>query len=107
MNSLATLSTLVTTVSATFLIALKIVLVTQRSHMHHSYAKILEIVIESAALLSIVLLCITVVELASYVHPFDVSTSYGMALDHMAVYLLYCQGPTTVRIDHYIHYSLL
>lgn len=105
-NSLATLSTFITTVLATSLIASKIVLVTRKSHMRHSYTKIIAIVIESGTLTSIVLLCVTILGLVLYARPVYLSTYYGRVITQMNEYFLYCQGPTTVCIYHHIHCNL-
>lgn len=98
MNSLAEFSSFTTTVAASSLIALKIVLVTRKSHMRHSYAKVIEIVIESAVLVSIVLLGIAILEVGSYVHTYHMRTASGRALYQTFEYLSYCQGPITVRV---------
>lgn len=102
-NSLATLSTFITTVSATSLVVLKITLVARQSQMRHSYTKIIEIIIESAGLVSIVLLGMSILDLLSYVHPFDPSTTLGTALNQTYAYLSYCQAPITVRFTSWIH----
>lgn len=94
---LALLFSATTTVSATSLIALKIVLVTRRSRMQHSYAKIVEILIESAALVSIVLLGVAILELISYVSPYKLGTTSGRHLFQMLQYLSSLYTPVTVR----------
>lgn len=80
LQAMGTLTSFLTTVSTTALIALKIVLVTRRSHMHHSYSKVLEILIESSALASIVTFSGAVLLLLSVVHPFRVYKSSGRLL---------------------------
>ncbi|KAF5309194.1 hypothetical protein D9619_012831 [Psilocybe cf. subviscida] len=87
LNSLTMLCSLLTTLSSTFLIALKIVLVTRQSPTHHTYAKIVEILTESAAIVSIFMLGTTVLDLILYVHPFDMSTRGGMFCYQLQVYL--------------------
>ncbi|KAF5321952.1 hypothetical protein D9619_000015 [Psilocybe cf. subviscida] len=90
------LCSLITTGSSTFLIALKIVLVTRRSHMQHTYGKILEILIQSAALVSTVLLIMAILQIYSYVHAFKPSTASGRSLIQMSIYLACLQTPVTV-----------
>lgn len=93
----AALSSLITTVIATFLIALKIILVTRRSRMQHSYTKVLDILIQSAALEAVVLLGITTLSLVGLVHPFIITTTSGRSFYSMYEYLVFMQCPVTVR----------
>lgn len=98
-NALAFLSSFITTISATSLIALKIVLVTRQSHQNYSYAKIIEILTQSAALVSIFLFVSSVVELLDYMHPFTLSTARGRFFIQVIGYLTYIQAPVTVCIS--------
>lgn len=66
--------------------------------MHHSYSRIVMIVIESGALVSIVLLVVTVFMLVSYFYPYDVSTASGRASYQILFYASNIQGPITVCI---------
>lgn len=102
---LATLSTFITTVSSTFLVALKIILVTRKSPMRNSYAKIIEIVIESAAIVSIVFLGPVILALSKYPHPFSLRTPSGRATYQTFLYLTFIQAPIMVRIPHCIHHA--
>ncbi|KAF5309188.1 hypothetical protein D9619_012839 [Psilocybe cf. subviscida] len=92
-SSLASLSCLITTVSATSLIALKIVLVTKQNRMRRSYAKAVRILVQSAAIVSIVQLGMTVLQLISFFHSYNVHTSTGKFCSYMYDYLGYMQGP--------------
>lgn len=55
-----------TTVSATSMIALKIILVTRESHARYSYAKVIEILVQSAALESLVMIVNCIADIAQY-----------------------------------------
>ncbi|KAF5309520.1 hypothetical protein D9619_012486 [Psilocybe cf. subviscida] len=78
--TLSSLFSAVTTLLATFLLVLKIVFVTRKSRMQHSYTKILQILIESAALVSFVMLSTSTLALISDVHPFALKTKIGTIL---------------------------
>lgn len=107
-NALATLSNLVTTVSTTFLVALKIVLATRQSHMRRSYSKTIEIIIESGTLPSTIFLYIVITGLVDYIRSVDLSTPFGTVVYMVGDYLVFCQGLIAVRIiPPYIHHSLL
>lgn len=97
-SAISCLASFITVSSATSLIVLKIVLVTRRSKMGRSYTKICEILIESAALVSIWYLGIAILQIASHVHPFVISTSFGRLLYRMYVYLDNSRGPITVCV---------
>jgi hypothetical protein len=94
-QALATWTTFMTTISASSLIALKILLVTRQSHSPYSYAKTIEVIIESAALVSVVFLLVAIFNVVSYVHPLDIGTASGRVLFQTSVYLLYLQVPFT------------
>lgn len=96
--SLSSLLSAVTTLSATFLIALKIVLITRTNRMQHSYSKIIEILIQSAGLVSFVMLSASTLGLISNVHPFDVETKMGAVLYQVALYISRLQAPVAVRL---------
>lgn len=84
---IATLASALTTVTATLLIALKIVIVTRKSSMHHSYAKVIEIIVESGALVSTIMLAEALLELVSFLQPFDLATKSGQILVQLAEYV--------------------
>lgn len=96
LSALGLLSSFITTVTSTSLIALKIILITRQNHMRYSYGKIIEILIQSAALVSIVLLPSSILELVDYVRPYRLDTTTGRVLYQMWMYLGYIQGPVTV-----------
>lgn len=77
LNVLSVVPSLVTTASATLLIIVKITLVTRQSHRQHYYARIIEILIQSAGILSIVLLGSAIFNLLDFLHPFNLSTTSG------------------------------
>ncbi|KAF5316050.1 hypothetical protein D9619_006907 [Psilocybe cf. subviscida] len=56
LSSLSSLFSVITTLSTTFLIALKIVLTTRRSRMRQFYTKIIEILVQSAGLVTFIVL---------------------------------------------------
>ncbi|KAF5321955.1 hypothetical protein D9619_000016 [Psilocybe cf. subviscida] len=98
-NLIAPFTTLVaffsfmTTVSATSLIAWKIASLTRESHIRHSYTKVLQILVESAALVSVVLSGVFILSLIDAVHIFNLGTMRGKVMLQMASYFGYMQGP--------------
>lgn len=98
-SSLSMISSVLTTVSATCLITLKIVVVTRRSHMRHSYDKIVEILVESAALVAVVALAVAIMDLVSFVHPDRVSTESGRLFYVLSEILGLVQTPIVVRVS--------
>lgn len=97
--SLDQISSCVTTVLATSLIALKIILTTRQSQMRHSYSKIIATVVEAATPVSILLLALTVLALVGYAHPYKLNTTRGSFFFQMFQYLLLMQGPVTACIS--------
>lgn len=97
-EALGILCSFITTLSATSLIALKIVLVTRQSHMRHSYSKIIEILVQSAAIVSIVLFGMAVLILVSRTHPWNLNTTSGRFFFQLGEYLIFVQLPVSVRI---------
>jgi hypothetical protein len=104
---LSTAFAVITTASATFLIALKIVLVTRRSYMQHSYTRIIRILIESAALLSISGLILAILDLVSYFNPYKLNTQTGRFLFQIFVCITYTQAPITVRVSLLLYMHLI
>lgn len=102
-QSLTTLFSFITTVSATSLIALKIIVVTRQTHRRHHYTKIINIIVQSAVILSVVLLGIAILSLIDYARPFDIGTASGKFCYQLESYLAYTQGPVTVRNIRYYH----
>lgn len=96
MEVLGLLIPFITTVSATSLIALKIILVTHRSQRQRHYAKVIEILVESAAMVSIVILGTAILALMATISPFDLSTTRGKVCWQLYNYLLFVQLPITV-----------
>ncbi|KAF5311104.1 hypothetical protein D9619_007632 [Psilocybe cf. subviscida] len=92
-NLLVTLFSFIITVSATCLVILKIVLITRRSHMRHSYAKIIEILVQSAALVSIVVVGSAIPEAYNIIQPFALGTTTGNVLYRMDQYTSYILCP--------------
>ncbi|KAF5317745.1 hypothetical protein D9619_012549 [Psilocybe cf. subviscida] len=92
----AQLASLATTASATSLIALKIIRTTRESQMHYSYTRIVQILVESAALVSIVGLGVGSLQLVTYIQPYDMSTSSGRLLYQLLQYLAAVQTPIMV-----------
>ncbi|KAF5309491.1 hypothetical protein D9619_012494 [Psilocybe cf. subviscida] len=91
--SLSSLCSAFITLLATSLIALKIVLVTRNSRIRHSYAKTIEIIVESAALVSFITLVMGILELISYVHPYDLGTTSGLLVYRALVIVGRIQNP--------------
>lgn len=100
LNSLSEIFSLLTTLFATCFIALKIVLVTRQRRMSYSYAKIVEILVESAALLTFFLLGLAILGLVNSKHHFHLNTTIGRVSYELAVCLSYVVGPVIVRISH-------
>lgn len=98
-QTVAALISFITILSATFLIALKIILITQRSHMHYSYTKTVEIIIQSAAIVSIVLLGISILSLLDFIHIFSISTSGGKFAYQLGIYLVAAELSIAVCIS--------
>lgn len=96
MQALAELGSFTTTVSATLRIALKIILVTHRSHRHFRYTRIIEILIQSAAIVSILLLGLGILKLIDFMHPLGLSTTGGRVFYQVYNYLRFTQPPITV-----------
>lgn len=93
---IASLASAMTTVTATFFLVLKIVLVTRKSRMQHSYTKAMKIIVESGALVSMLMLAEALLQLASFVHTFDLSTSSGKVLTQLLVYTTSIHTPIIV-----------
>ncbi|KAF5313745.1 hypothetical protein D9619_013677 [Psilocybe cf. subviscida] len=68
-EALGILLAAVTTLFATFMIALRIILVTRESRGYYSYTKVIEILVESAALQSAVLLFTGIINIVTYISP--------------------------------------
>lgn len=96
LDSLSSILIVTTLVATTSLIALKIVLVTRQSPVRRSYARIVDVLIHSAALVSIVDLSITILQLVDYVDTFKLSTTRGIRLYQVTTYLTYMSAPLTV-----------
>lgn len=96
----------VTAVSATFLIVLKISLVTRKSHTPWSYRKTIEIIVESSVLVSTVFWGMAILGLITYWHPFRMSTATGRFCYQMLQYLTSFQFAVVVRVglSMYMHY---
>ena len=102
LDSAMLISSSVTTLAATFLISLRIILTTRHARMHHTYAKIVEILVESAALVSIFVLFAGGLNLANSVHPFDLETAAGKVLYEVLTYLSAIQSPMMVSVCYII-----
>lgn len=98
------ISSSVTTLAATFLISLRITLTTRQARMQHTYAKIVEILVESAALISIFVLFAGGLNLANTVHPFVIGTTQGSVLYEVLTYLSAIQSPMMVSINNIIRF---
>lgn len=94
---IAALATAMTTASATFFIVLKIFLVTRRSRMHHSYTQIIVIIVESGALVSVLMLAAAFLQLISFVHPLDLESTSGKILFQATEYVSALKTPIIVR----------
>lgn len=96
MNALGILSSFLTTMSATLFIGLKIFLVTRQSHMRRTYARIVIILVESAALVSVIGLLTTILIFQGYVHPSKLYTTSGGEIFQLAYYLGALVNPVMV-----------
>lgn len=95
-QALGLLSSFITTVFATSLIAFKIIRVTRQSHRQHHYRRVIEILVQSAAIVSIVMLGLVILSLMAFVSPFDVSTASGRFCYQLYTYLVFAQNPILV-----------
>ena len=110
---IAALATAMTTASATFFIVLKIVLVTRKSRMHHSYTQIIVIIVESGALVSVLMLAAAFLQLISFVHPLDLESTSGKILFQVGEYvsalktsiIVRCVGGFLIFINILINYQ--
>ncbi|KAF5317952.1 hypothetical protein D9619_012050 [Psilocybe cf. subviscida] len=93
LSGLSTLTSVLTTLAATCLISWRIALVTRRSNMLHSYTKIIEILIESAALITIVNVVQAILQLISVTHPISLTNTSGVVIFELYQYLSFIQGP--------------
>ncbi|KAF5329247.1 hypothetical protein D9619_009241 [Psilocybe cf. subviscida] len=85
----------ITTMSATTLITLRIIMVTRRSPIRSSYRQIIEILLESAAIYSIVLLTHGILLIVDFIHPFDIRSPSGVAMWELSMYINFIQPPVT------------
>lgn len=69
--------------------------------MQHSYTRIVVILVESAALVSVGALGVSILEVIGYVHPYNLNTQAGRFFSQMLRYLMYVQGPLIVRISSF------
>lgn len=90
------LTSLLTIVAATCLIALKIMCVTRQNRTHYSYTKIVNILVESAALVSIIAILVAILELLAYLRPYNVDTTTGRFFYELSQYIFALQTPILV-----------
>lgn len=95
-QALITLPSFITTVSATFLIALKIILATCQSHRGYHYTRIIEILVQSSAIVCLVEAALAIICLVNFVQPFDLGTTSGKFGWQLYNLLLYAQTPILV-----------
>lgn len=96
-RGLPTIISAICTLSGTLLIVVKIVLVTRQSRIRHSYGRVIEILVESAALVSTILLVQGILAVVTYFHTFRLSTRDGMFGYQLAKYLDEIQTTVVVR----------
>lgn len=105
MLALGVLSTFITTISATFLMALKIILVTHQSRRQHQYSRIIEIIVQSAAIVSVGTLCLAILSLIDFISPFEPDTSLGEICHQLYAYLVFVELPIAVScLCVYVYY---
>lgn len=95
-QALSMLLSFTTTALATSLIALKIYLATRQTQRYYCYTKIIEILVQSAAILSIIQLGLAILSLMDFVQQFDLTTTRGNAGYQLIEYLVNIQGPISV-----------
>lgn len=95
-SSLQLLFSAIITMSATSLIGLKIFLVTRQSHMRRSYLRVMEILVQSAVLVSIILWINCIFGLVSLKHPVHLGTSGDTVFYELGSYLNIIQPPLIV-----------
>lgn len=64
--------------------------------MLHSYTKIIEMLIESAALITIVNVVQAILQLISVTHPISLTNTSGVVIFELYQYLSFIQGPVIV-----------
>lgn len=98
-GSLSNVSSSFTTISATALITYRIIHITRQSPERRSYYRIIEVIIESAFLVSLIQLIQTIVDLISVAHEAILSTKRGEIIYWLSGYLGYLLQPATVCIS--------
>lgn len=93
---ISAMTSAITTITATSLIILKIALVTRETRMHHSYSKVIKIIVESGALVSTFMLALAILQLISFIHSFKLNTISGRVFTELTVYASAIQGPILV-----------
>lgn len=104
MLALGVLSSSITIISATLLITLKITLATRQVYKHQFYNMIIKILVQSAAIVSILLLGLGILTLVAFIHHFDLSTTSGRFSYQARNYFLFAQTPISVSNVHRSHY---
>lgn len=79
------------------MIALKIIIVTRNGRARYSYAKVIEIIVQSAALQSTVLLVDGIVALIISTHNFPIGSRSAAVLTEMDGYTATCSRAIMVR----------
>lgn len=105
-DSIAKLASAMTTVIATFFIVLKIALVTRNSPTPRSYAKIIGIIVESGAIVSVLMIFLAVLQMVFFFHPLQVATTGGKFFLGMWEYLSSFQLPIIVSCPPFFHGGL-
>lgn len=66
--------------------------------MRQFYTKIIEILVQSAGLVTFIVLSVISLQLASYLHPFDMDTKFGTVLYEVSIIISRLEGPVIVRL---------
>lgn len=107
-QALCALSACITSTFATFLIVLKITLVTRQNQRRHHYSRIIEILLQSAGIESLCTLALAILSLIAFAHPLNLSTTSGRLCYQLLNYLTIIRFQFVVRnLKYSIYYSIL
>lgn len=88
----------VTMLSATALIALKITVVTRHSSTWGTYKRTIRILVDSATLYTSLVLIMAAFEILNTIHPFDIETNYGIVASSVNFYVGVISIPMAVTL---------
>lgn len=104
--ALGRLFSAVTTIFATGLIALKIILVTRRNRTLYSYKRVIEILVQSAALQSIVLMAGSIIDFLFYIPNISPDSREGHIFVMLQAFATVFRVEVTVSLFQYVTGSI-